>query len=67
MTGGDSCSAGRIMLSSTMWLTMVGISWTRIGSIVDAGIDVYCPSMCCDYPIDEDDEDNADFDDQSVR
>eukprot|EP00946_MAST-07B_sp_MAST-7B-sp1_P002972 g2972.t1 len=63
VTGGDSCSAGRIMLSSTMWLTMVGISWTLIGSIVDAGIDVYCPSMCCDYPIDEDDEDNADFDD----
>lgn len=60
-----SCSAGRIMLSSTMWLTMVGISWTLIGSIVDAGIDVYCPSVCCSYleDLEEDEDDDLFFED----
>ena len=46
---GFSCTAGKIMLSSTMWLTMLGISWTLLGSIVEAGIDVCCPSLCCGY------------------
>ena len=56
----ELCYGGKIMLSSTMWLTMIGISWTLIGSIVDAGIDIYCPSVGCHY---EDDEDTSDDDD----
>ena len=59
-----SCYGGKIMLSSTMWLTMIGISWTLIGSIVDAGIDIYCPSVGCNY--EEDDSDSSDDDDDEI-
>ena len=52
------CYGGKIHLSSTMWLTMIGISWTLIGSIIDAGIDIYCPTVGCHYEEDEEDEDD---------
>ena len=56
----ELCYGGRIMLSSTMWLTMIGISWTLIGSIVDAGIDIYCPTVGCHY----EDDDSSSSDDE---
>ena len=47
------------MLSSTMWLTMIGIAWTLIGSIVDAGLDIYCPHVGCHYEEDEEEEEDS--------
>ena len=40
---GGGCSGGPIALSSTMWLTMIGIGLTLIGSGVQAAVDVCLP------------------------